>query len=73
MNKKIIYRTIDIIAIILWIIALIMIVLSIINNNFWSLTPIFTHNHPQGVLGWDIFLALILSIIRSLTRTNHKN
>lgn len=55
-------------AILLWITIFLIIVVSIMQHNFWRLTPIFAYNHPQGLLGWSICLAIVLSVLTVLTK-----
>ena len=68
MKFQSVHSILKLLAVLLWIIILIVIVISIVHHNFWSLTPIFAYNRPQGLLGWGICLAIVLSVIALITK-----
>lgn len=56
------HKVVKILAILLWLIAVVVITVAIMNHSFWSLMPIIAYNHVQNYLGWIVVIALILSV-----------
>lgn len=35
-------------------------------GNFWSITPIISHNVPHGIAGWSLILGFIFTLLTIL-------
>lgn len=62
MTLRSLHKTVKIVAILLWIIAILILAIAIINHQFWSLMPIIAYNYVQNYLGWIIVTAFALTI-----------
>lgn len=74
MSFKILHTLVKTVVILLWMIFVVTIVVLILNHNFWSMMPIIAHNQAQNWLGWDLIIAVVLSlcspILKMVTRRN---
>lgn len=74
MSFKILHTLVKTVVILLWMIFVVTIVVLILNHNFWSMMPIIADNQAQNWLGWDLIIAVVLSlcspILKMVTRRN---
>lgn len=74
MSLKTLHTLVKIAAILLWLIFAVAIIVLILNHNFWSMMPIIAHNRVQNWLGWDLIIAVVLSlcspILKMMARSN---
>jgi len=63
------------ISILLWLATIIIAIILIQAHGFWSITPIFSHNRPHGIIGWLLIISVISTIIAGDYNhlTPHKN
>ena len=52
--------------VIAWLFSICVIIKSLLERNVESLIPIYAYNSPQGVLGWGLTIAIVLSILYSV-------
>lgn len=50
-----------------WILFFYSIIQAIVSKNFWSITPIISHNVPHGIAGWSLVLGFIFIPIVLIT------
>ncbi len=55
-------RMLSVLATILWIGAIAIVIVAVLLHHAASLAPIYAYNHPQGLLGWTLVVAIIVTV-----------